>query len=95
MKNGKQRVVTFKADEELVEAIKRLPNRSEFIRAAILQALDSSCPLCNGTGILNPNQMNHWKVFMRDHIIEECGKCHEARLVCENRPKGRRKQETH
>ena len=59
----KQEIVTFKADEPLLEAMNGIPNRSEFIRAAILSALDSVCPLCKGSGILTPDQRRHWVEF--------------------------------
>ena len=39
----KQEIVTFKVDEPLLKAMNGIPNRSEFIRAAILSALDSVC----------------------------------------------------
>lgn len=86
MKKTKQEVITFKADESLLEALKGIPNRSEFIRSAILTALDSVCPLCNGTGILSPNQKQHWEAFAKNHELRECGKCHELHLVCGGRP---------
>ena len=82
-------VVTFKVDASLAEAMKRIANRSAFIRAAILGALDSMCPLCQGTGVLTPNQKRHWDEFAGSHRLEECGKCNELRLVC-SEPKGRR-----
>ncbi len=41
---GKQQIITFKAEEALVEAMEDIPNRSEFIRSAILAALDGVCP---------------------------------------------------
>ena len=47
MKNS---VITFKADEEMTEALERIPNKSEFIRAAVANALQENCPLCGGTG---------------------------------------------
>lgn len=78
----KAEVVTFKADEALLEAMKGVPNRSEFIRTAVLAALDSVCPICKGTGILTPNQRAHWSVFAANHSVEECNECHEFRLVC-------------
>jgi len=78
----KAEVVTFKADESLLEAMKGVPNRSEFIRAAVLAALDSVCPVCKGTGILTPNQKEHWSLFAANHSVEECDECHEFRLVC-------------
>lgn len=79
----KKEIVTFKADPALVEAMRGVPNRSEFIRSAILAALDSACPLCRGTGILTPQQREHWQQFSRSHHLAECHDCHATHLVCE------------
>jgi len=84
MKKGKQEIVTFKADRSLLEAMKGVGNRSEFIRSAVLAALDSACPLCKGTGILTANQKKHWDTLAEDHFLTECEKCHEVHLVCSN-----------
>ncbi|UCD29345.1 MAG: CopG family transcriptional regulator [Planctomycetota bacterium] len=85
-KQQKSSVVTFKADQALLEAMKGIPNRSEFIRDAVSAALDSVCPLCDGTGVLTPSQKNHWNEFAVDHTIVECDDCHEQHLVCANKP---------
>jgi len=71
-----------------------IPNRSEFIRAALLAALESACPLCKGTGILTPNQRKHWRDFSQDHSLKKCAECHETYVVCANKPqrKSRRKR---
>ncbi|NLJ47387.1 MAG: CopG family transcriptional regulator [Treponema sp.] len=82
----KESTVTFKADEGLLSALEGIPNRSEFIRHAVLAALDSRCPLCRGTGILTPEQKVHWEEFSRRHRIEECEDCHAWHLVCEAEP---------
>ena len=79
----KQEIITFKVDESLSEAMRGIQNRSEFIRAAILTALDSTCPLCKGSGILTPEQRRHWDSFAANHSLEECGECHAVHLVCE------------
>jgi hypothetical protein len=79
----KQEIVTFKVDRALLEALRGIPNRSEFIRAAILAAIDSACPLCKGTGILTPDQRRHWQQFAKNHWFRECGDCHAVHLVCE------------
>jgi hypothetical protein len=63
--------------------MRHIPNRSEFIRAAILAALDSVCPLCEGTGILSPDQRKHWNQFVKNHSLEECEDCHAVHLVCD------------
>ncbi len=78
----KHEIVTFKVDEHLFRIIQGIPNRSEFIRSAILTALDSVCPLCNGKGTLTPNQKQHWKDFSEAHSIETCEQCNERFLVC-------------
>jgi hypothetical protein len=78
----KSDIITFKVDDTLLEAMEGIPNRSQFIRTAILAALDSSCPLCKGTGILTPNQHRHWEDFLVDHSVQACEKCNELHLVC-------------
>ena len=79
----KQTIITFKADETLAEALQTVPNRSEFIRNAILTALDNGCPLCQGTGILTREQQKHWAEFLAHHSLAKCEKCHAIHLVCE------------
>ncbi|MCA1961350.1 MAG: CopG family transcriptional regulator [Desulfomonile sp.] len=83
MPSEKHEIITFKVPESLKDAMKGVPNRSEFIRNAILTALDSVCPLCKGTGIFSPHQKEHWKQFTRDHSIQECEDCHALHLVCD------------
>ena len=93
-KKTKSGVITFKADASLVEAIRALPNRSAFIRDAILAALENACPLCAGTGVLSADQMRHWEEFAADHSVAQCGKCREFRLVCDRdgKPATRRRK---
>jgi hypothetical protein len=78
----KQETISFKTDDALAQAMNGIPNRSEFIRRAVLAALDGACPLCKGTGILTPQQQTHWKSFLAGHAVEECGQCHAMHLVC-------------
>ena len=78
----KQEIITFKVDDDLLKAIKDIPNRSEFIRGAIIEALGSVCPLCNGSGMLTSNQKRHWDDFAIDHFVKNCHDCHERFLVC-------------
>ena len=85
MRGNQHEIITFKADESLVEALRGVPNRSEFIRAALLSALQNVCPLCMGTGILTPNQRRHWERFAADHEFSKCGDCHEMHLTCGKR----------
>ena len=78
----KQEIITFKVDESLSKALAGIDNRSEFIRSAILSALDNVCPLCKGTGILTPDQRRHWKSFASNHSVEECERCSAFHIVC-------------
>lgn len=79
----KQEIITFKADEGLSKAMRGVPNRSAFIRTAVLNALNNACPLCRGTGVLSADQKRHWDRFARKHAVEECRNCHAVHLVCE------------
>jgi hypothetical protein len=79
----KQEIITFKVDRDLLEAIKGIPNRSEFIRGAIVSALGVLCPLCNGSGMLSPNQKRHWDEFATNHSIKRCEDCDASVLVCQ------------
>ena len=85
MTKQKTGVVSFKADETLLDAMRGIENRSEFIRTAILAALDNTCPLCGGSGALTPNQMRHWNDLKSDHSVEDCREVH---IVCSNRDDG-------
>ena len=82
MRKPMTEIITFKADGALLEALRAIPNRSDFIRSAILAALENTCPLCQGTGFLTPDQRKHWDKFSADHVLHECEDCHEIHLVC-------------
>ena len=77
-----QETITFKADGELARLLSIMPNKSEFIRHAILGAMDNTCPLCQGSGIITPQQKQHWDEFMTNHRIERCDDCDAIHLVC-------------
>ncbi|MGB5735729.1 MAG: hypothetical protein WBM40_14945 [Thiohalocapsa sp.] len=78
----KQDIITFKVDGDLREALERLPNRSEFIRAALRAALKETCPLCCGTGALTTEERKHWDAFIEHHTMRTCDDCHAVHLVC-------------
>jgi len=84
MKKEKLDIITFKVPESLRDAMKGIPNRSEFIRAAVVAALDSICPLCKGTGVIMPNQRQHWDMFANDHHFIECETCNAVHVVCDH-----------
>lgn len=78
----KEDIISFKVDASLRNALEGISNRSEFIRNAILAALENACPLCNGTGILNPQQKRHMERFLASHTLEKCQNCDEVFLKC-------------
>lgn len=78
----KEDVITFKVDEDLMRLLRDIPNRSEFIRKAVMNALEAACPLCGGNGVLTPSQCGHWKTFSTGHSVELCRQCNENHLVC-------------
>ncbi len=80
----KDEVITFKVDGALAEQLRLMPNRSEFIRQAVLQALQFECPLCHGSGTLTPNQMKHWQEFAEHHQLVTCDVCGESHITCED-----------
>lgn len=86
MKKQKQEIITFKVPESLREALRGLPNRSEFIRTAVVTALENVCPLCKGAGVIMPHQKAHWDTFLLDHHVEECGTCDSVLLICDRNP---------
>jgi hypothetical protein len=80
---SKQEVITLKVDPSFLDAMKGISNRSEFIRSAVLAALECTCPLCGGSGNLTPNQKAHWDSFAAGHSLDKCTDCHEVSIVCE------------
>ena len=82
MKKNKSEIITFKVDAELAEALKDVANRSEFIRMAVTEALGSTCPLCQGTGVLSSSQRTHWNQFIADHKLSRCDECRELHITC-------------
>ena len=81
-KSSGSEVISFKVDDALKKAMEGISNRSEFIRAAILAALDDTCPLCKGTGILTPHQHEHWQEFSKNHVMRKCKECDSWILSC-------------
>jgi hypothetical protein len=46
-----KQIVAFKVEPELGAMLDAMPNKSEFIRAAVQARLANACPLCRGTGV--------------------------------------------
>lgn len=75
MNRPKPEIVTFKLDRWLHQDLRRIPNKSEFIRSAIQAALSGTCPFCGGTGQLTAHQRRQWRAFTRRHAVRTCKTC--------------------
>ncbi len=97
MAKDKQVVVSFRVDSHLAEMLGRLPDKSSFIREAILSRFYDACPLCQGHGVLPGIVAGWWakRVAETDprscrccghqypaELIEAQGKPARARFVC-------------
>lgn len=80
----KEQTVTFKVDSRLAEQLKQIPNKSEFIRHAVFKALNHVCPMCNGAGVLNNCQQEHWQQLTAHHSVEKCENCQSVYLSCDH-----------
>ena len=74
----KQIVVSFRVDQHLAEILNELPDKSAFIRDAILQRFHTVCPFCQGRGVL-PQLLAQWlKAHVPNFEAVECTCCHFA-----------------
>jgi hypothetical protein len=71
----KEKIITFKIDEELALFIDKLPNKSEFIRHAIMEKIHKECPLCHGAGVIDEGELRHFV------IMQKCEQCSEPTNV--------------
>ncbi len=83
MSQDKSEIITFKADPVLAERLKTLPNRSSFIRQALFDALENTCPLCRGTGTITDCQKPNLENFFKSHHLDECRVCHSPHINCD------------
>jgi hypothetical protein len=75
MAQQKQTVVSFRADHHLAEILNNLPDKSGFIRDAILRRFHAECPFCQGRGVL-PSPIADWlATHMPEMKTIECKCC--------------------
>lgn len=74
-KSNKSKIVAFKVEEELAEFLNNLPNKSDFIRKAILAQFGMTCPLCEGTGVVARGIHDHYKPIIYKENKRSCDKC--------------------
>ena len=74
-KANKSEIVAFKVEEQLAEFLNNLPNKSDFIRKAILAQFGMTCPLCTGTGVTARGLHDHFKPVIEANKKRPCDKC--------------------
>jgi hypothetical protein len=47
-------LLALKVDAETAAVLATMPNKSEFVRAALRARLEEACPVCSGTGLRPP-----------------------------------------
>jgi len=71
----KSAVVAFKVESELADILNELPNKSAFIRKAIVAQLNMACPLCNGSGVLPKGLRDHYAALLPKLNSRSCDSC--------------------
>lgn len=74
-KQPKAAVVAFKVEEELAEILNKLPNKSAFIRKAIVAQMGMACPLCNGAGVVPRGVHDHYAPLLSGMNHRHCDNC--------------------
>jgi hypothetical protein len=74
-KTEKSQIVAFKVDADLADFLDRLPNKSEFIRRAILAQFSMTCPLCTGSGVVPSGIHDHFEHVIEHNSARPCEKC--------------------
>lgn len=80
-KNPKESIVAFKVERELAAILNGLPNKSAFIRRAIVAQLSMACPLCNGSGVLPKGLHDHYVAMLPRISKHSCDGCGEEVAV--------------
>jgi len=83
------RVVTFKVEEEVAAFLDAMPNKSDFIRKALLNALLEPCPICNGKGSVPRSLAADLEMIFKKREFVPCSFCgYEFPLDSEKSRKG-------
>src|SRR5262245_39235064 len=75
LKSQKKQIVAFKVEDDLANFLDALPNKSEFIRKAILAQFGMTCPMCAGSGVVPRGVHDHYRPMIGQHNKRPCDKC--------------------
>jgi hypothetical protein len=77
MTSKKTLLVAFKVEEKLARLLDQLPNKSDFIRKAIMDqlGLGQACPLCEGKGIVPPAIHEQYTSLINSAARGPCNAC--------------------
>jgi hypothetical protein len=67
--------VSFKVNADLAALLNSLPNKSSFIRAAIVTQLGKACPLCDGQGRVSPSAYRLLEGRLQGQQQRPCDQC--------------------
>jgi hypothetical protein len=73
--------VAVKIEAELARFLDQLPNKSEFIRQAILAQFGTACPLCVGSGQVPSAIGVHYAPVLGRHRERSCAKCGRTEAI--------------
>lgn len=86
---SKHRIVTFKVEEDVAAFLDTMPNKSDFIRRALLSALLEPCPVCHGKGSVPRTLRQELDVILKKQELVPCNYCgYEFPLSQEKARKG-------
>ena len=69
-------IVAFKVDADFAALLDAMPNKSEFIRAAVQARLATACPLCRGTGVAPHGTVaDDFARVVQQHPLVACAGC--------------------
>ena len=84
-------IVSFRVDKHMADVLKKVPDKSTFIRDVILRSFYDTCPVCRGRGVL-PRELSRWAAKqLKSEKAMECACCHysyaRSALAKRERPK--------
>jgi hypothetical protein len=68
-------------EKELADLLNELPNKSAFIRKAIVAQLDMACPMCRGSGLLPKGLHDHFAPLIAQMSVRACAHCGDRTTI--------------